>query len=77
MPIRNAMFSGIVEYYLRNRNSIKSIRGNNLSPIKYKLISKTQIKEKTTKQIIAQQLNTSVAFILNIAMLTIQKLTCT
>lgn len=32
---------------------------------------------KTTEQIIAQKLNTSVAFILNIAMLTTQKLTYT
>lgn len=71
------MISGIVEYHLQNRNSIKSNSGNMLSPI-IQCILFNFIKlnyRKTTEQIIAQKLNTSVAFILNIAMLTTQKLT--
>lgn len=71
------MISGIVEYHLKNRNSIKSNSGIMLSSI-IQCILFNFIKlnwRKTTEQIIAQKLNTSVAFILNIAMLTTQKLT--
>lgn len=71
------MISGIVEYHLQNRNSIKSNSGSMLSSI-IQCILFNFIKlnwRKTTEQIIAQKLNTSVAFILNIAMLTTQKLT--
>lgn len=71
------MISGIVEYHLQNRNSIKSISGIMLSSI-IQCILFNFIKlnwRKTTEQIIAQKLNTSVAFILYIAMLTTQKLT--
>lgn len=77
LSIRNTMISGIVEYHLQNRNSIKSNSGNMLSSI-IQCILFNFIKlnwRKTTEQIIAQKLNTSVAFILNIAMLTTQKLT--
>lgn len=71
------MISGIVEYHLQNRNLIKSNSGIMLSSI-IQCILFNFIKlnwRKTTEQIIAQKLNTSVAFILNIAMLTTQKLT--
>lgn len=71
------MISGIVEYHLQNRNLIKSNSGIMLSSIiQCILINFIKLNwRKTTEQIIAQKLNTSVAFILNIAMLTTQKLT--